>query len=282
MKKITILLSAFIAISMILFSCEKDENTDDSNTNLTIPAAEDEALEDILWNTIDADVDYAGALLNSNGFKSVLDTCPIIIVEHPDSMYFPRTMIIDYGEDYCETFHGRAKKGKIIIRITKPMYQEGSVRTVTFEDYFIAEHQIEGVRTLTNLGINDSGNMNFEVTLSDGKIIFPNGTEATREMNHNREWTHGIDSPFYWWDDEWTIRGTANGIHRNGKSYENTIINPVLAKAICRFPVLGTVEMNISDLPSPVILNYGDGECDNLATLTFGDEVWEIELGRNN
>lgn len=280
MKKITILLSALMVISMFFISCEKDDSTEDSNTNLTVPAAEDEALEDILWNTIDADVDYAGTLLNSNGFKSVLDTCPIIIVEHPDSMFFPRTMIIDYGEDYCETFHGRAKKGKIIISISRPMYQEGSVRTVTFEDYFIAEHQIEGVRTLTNKGMNDSGNMNFEVTLRGGKIIFPNGTVATREMNHNREWTYGIDSPRYWWDDQWLIRGTARGVHREGKSYNNRVMDPVLVKSICRFPVSGTIEMNIGDMPAPVMLNYGDGECDHLATLTYGDNVWEIELGR--
>lgn len=281
MKKISLLLSAMVLLfSMAIISCDKDENTEDTNTVLTIPAAEDEALEDILWNTIDADVDYVGGLMGSKGYKSVLDTCPMIIVEHPDSAFFPRTLIIDYGEDYCETFHGRAKKGKIIIRVTRPMHEEGSIRTVTFEDYFISEHQIEGIKTLTNNGINDAGNMNFDVTLREGKIIFPNQTEATREMDQNREWTTGIETPFYWWDNEWLIRGTAHGLHRDGKSYENTVLDPILVKSVCRFPVSGTIEMNIGDIPMPAILNYGEGECDNIATITFGDQIWDIELGR--
>jgi len=282
MKKISLLLSAMAFVfSFAIISCDKDESTEDVNTSLTIPSAEDEALEDILWNTIDTDVDYVGGLMENKGYKSVLDTCPMIIVEHPDSAYFPRTIIIDYGEDYCETFHGRVKKGKIIIRVTRPMHEEGSIRTVTFENYFIGEHQIEGVKTLTNKGINDSGNMNFDVNLRGGMVIFPNQTIATREMDQNREWTTGMDTPRYWWDNEWLIRGSASGIHRNGKSYENTITLAVLVKSVCRFPVSGLVEMEIGDLPSPVILNYGDGECDNLATLSFGDQVWQIELGRH-
>lgn len=282
MKKISLLLSTLVLLfSVAIISCDKNENTEDNNPSLTLLSAEDEVLEDILWNTIDADVDYVGGLMDLKSYKSVLDTCPMIIVEHPDSAYFPRTVIIDYGEDYCETFHGRAKKGKIIIHITRPIYEEGSIRTVTFENYFIAEHQIEGVKTLINKGINDSGNMNFDVTLADGKVTFPDQTEATREMVHNREWITGMDTPRYWWDNEWLSRGTAQGMHRDGKAYENTILEPVLVKAVCRFPVSGTIEILISDLPYPVLLNYGDGACDNLATLTFGDQVWEIELGKH-
>jgi hypothetical protein len=160
------------------------------------------------------------------------------------------------------------------------MHIEGSVRTVTLEDFYINDHHIEGFKTITNNGMNNSGNMNFDVVLENGQITFPDQRVITRTMNHNREWTAGIETPRYWWDNEWLIRGTASGTNIDGVSYSNEIINPVLIKSICHFPVSGTINMDISEY-GLVVLDYGDGECDNIATLTYGDETWEIILGRH-
>lgn len=264
---------SLILLSIVFTACEKAE---DANEVVSTKAVEEETVADILWNTIDADVDYVSDLMYTKGFKSVTDTCPMIIVEHPDSTYFPRTVTIDFGEG-CETFHGRMKKGKIIISISSPMHLEGSVRTVNLVDYYINEHHIEGTKTFSNKGFNDSGHMNWDVVLTGGKITFPDGTIATREMNHNRELIAGIDTPRYWWDDEWHIHGTASGVNINGVQYTNTISTPVYIKAVCRFPVSGTVEMELTDIGT-VILDYGDGECDNEATLTIGDRVKTIIL----
>ncbi len=279
MKKITLLLSLAVFLGVSIFtSCEKtDENND---TTFTVKAAEDEALADAYWNDIDTDVDFASDLMENNGFKSVTDTCPMIIVDHPDSVFFPRTITIDYGDEYCETWNGRLKKGKVIIRITDRMHLEGSVRTVSLEDFYINEHHIEGLKTLTNNGFNDNGNMNFDVTLEAGKITFPDGAIITRIMNHNREWIVGIETPRYWWDNEWLITGTASGTNRDEVNFNNEITTPVLVKSVCRFPVSGTIFHTIADVGT-FVLDYGDGECDNIATITFGDKTWEINLGRH-
>ncbi|NOR87152.1 MAG: hypothetical protein GQ527_06040 [Bacteroidales bacterium] len=279
MKKITLLLSLAVFLGVTIFtSCEKtDEN---NNTTFTIKAAEDEAIADAYWNDIDADIDFASDLMENNGFKSVTDTCPMIIVDHPDSVFFPRTITIDYGDEYCETWHGQMKKGQVVIHITSPMHLEGSVRTVTLEDFYINDHHIEGIKTLTNNGFNDSGNMNFDNVLEGGQITFPDGAISTRIMNHNREWTFGIETPRYWWDNEWLIRGTASGTNIDGVSFNNEITTPVLVKSVCRFPVSGTIDHTITDVGT-FVLDYGDGECDNIATITFGDETWEIILGRH-
>ena len=262
-----------LASSLIFNSCNKNEDATEVVTTRTVV---DEAVADILWNTIDADVDYVSDLMGTKGFKSVSDTCPMIIVDHPDSAYFPRTVVIDYG-DGCETWHGRTKSGAIIIEISRPLHEIGAVRTVTFNDYFVNGYGIEGVKTFTNNGMNDSGNINYQVVLQAGKIVFPDGGEVLREMNHNREWISGIETPRYRWDDEWLIRGTAEGVNRDDVSYLNEITTPVLVKAVCKFPVSGTIDMNITDL-GVMVLDYGDGECDNIATITFGDRIWEIEL----
>jgi len=273
MKTTKFLLSLFLIASISIISCDKAKN---ENESVSIKVVQDEAIADILWNSIDADVDYASDLMKSSGYKSVTDTCPIIIVDHPDSLFYPRTITIDFGEA-CETFYGRIKSGKIVIHISAPIYEEGSVRTVSFEDYYINEHHIEGTKTLTNMGLNTSGNMNWDVALTGGKITFPNGNITTRTLNHNREWIKGINTPTYWWDDEWYITGTASGSNANGASYHNTITTPVLVKSVCRFPVSGNINMEIDDLGTFVI-DYGDGACDNEATVTYGEQVWTILL----
>jgi hypothetical protein len=273
MKTTKFIFSLLFIFTVIITSCEKAE---DGNEVVSTKAIQNEAVSDILWNTIDADVDFVTDLMKSEGFKSVTDTCPMVIVEHADSVYWPRTVTIDYG-DGCETWHGRIKKGKIVISVSSPMHIEGSVRTVNLMDYYINDHHIEGTKTLTNKGFNDSGNMNWDVVLTGGTITFPDGAVTSREMSHNREWTSGIETPRYFWDDEWLITGTANGNNIDGVVYNNTIATPVLVKSVCRFPVSGTIDMVITDLGT-LVLDYGDGECDNEATVTFGDRVWTIQL----
>lgn len=273
MKTPKLFLCLIVLISISFASCEKAE---DGNEVVSTKAVQDETVADIIWNTIDADVDYVSDFLESKGYKSVTDTCPMIIVDHPDSVFFPRTIIIDFG-DGCETYHGRIKSGKIIIEISAPMHLAGSVRTVTLDDYTINNHLIEGTKVLTNKGINDLGFMNWDVILRGGKITFPDGNISTRVMDHNRQWVRGVDSPRYWWDDAWLITGTASGNNVDGVIYNNNISTPILVKAVCRFPVSGTIDMEINDLGT-MVLDYGDGTCDNEATITYGDRIWTITL----
>lgn len=273
MKTTKKILSILILVAVIFSSCEK---TEDATEVVSTKAVQEEAVADILWNTIDADVDYVSDLMQVKGYKSITDTCPMILVDHPDSLYFPRTITIDFG-DACETWHGRIKSGKIIINVSSPMHLQGSVRTVNLENYYINNHLVEGNKTITNKGYNDRGNLNWDVVLRGGKITFPDGTFSTREMSHNRELITGLDTPRYWWDDEWHITGTANGTNTEGVDYTNTITTPILVKSVCRFPVSGIVDMEISDLGT-LVLDYGQGECDNEATLTYGDRVWTILL----
>lgn len=276
MKTKILLIAALLIPFFAFYSCEKTEDTQKENQEL-IDSGESDIIEDVLWNAIDSDIDYAGSILESNGYKSTTDTCPLIIVEHPDSLSFPKTITIDYGDSYCETFYGIMKKGNIVIEITAPIQYPGSVRRVSFEDFYINEHKIEGAKTLINKGFNEAGNLNFDATLVGGKIIFPDGRTATRESIHNREWTKGIENPTYWWDNEWLLTGGSTGSHRDGKTYVNTITEPILVKAMCHFAVSGTMELLIQN-QFLLVLDFGDGECDRIATLTFGDLVWEIEL----
>jgi hypothetical protein len=53
-------------------------------------------------------------------------------------------------------------------------------------------------------------------------------------------------------------------------------VEPLLKKMSCRWIVSGTIEMQAGE--NLVILDYGDGECDNIATITVNGETTEITL----
>jgi hypothetical protein len=91
-----------------------------------------------------------------------------------------------------------------------------------------------------------------------------------------REWIQGTDTHNRW-DDIYLITGTANGIRPNGLTWEREIINPLRVELACRFIVSGTIEIRPEDRPVR-LFDYGNGDCDNIATVTINGEIYTIYL----
>jgi hypothetical protein len=142
---------------------------------------------------------------------------------------------------------------------------------ITFDDYTIDANLIEGTKTIFNQDATS-----FSVTLEGCKITFSDGTFITREMERQREWIAGMDTPFNIWDDEFLITGFTSGTNRDGLEYSHTITQALHKMMNCRWFVAGTIEMQAGD--NIVILDYGDGDCDNQATITVNGESWQITL----
>jgi len=278
-RKWIFILSVLVAGAFIFSSCQKNKTSvltqDDEAT------VEDNALmENLLDDAMDA-ADYAvitvDNMIYSGSLKSaaVVDSCPLITVDHPDTTYWPKIITIDYG-DLCTGFNGHTRSGKIVITITGRYMKAGSVRTIELVNYYINGIHVEGKRTVTNEGRNDNGNMVFTVELEGGKITVNDTVVITKEFTRNREWVNGEDTRNHW-DDVFFITGSASGTNFRGHTYTRTITNPLEWAASCRFLISGTVEIQIDDR-DPVTLDYGDGTCDNIATLTKGDVTKQIEL----
>jgi hypothetical protein len=75
------------------------------------------------------------------------------------------------------------------------------------------------------------------------------------------------------------ITGYTSGINRLLKEFTVTIQNPLVVKMNCRFIVQGTLLVQVEGRPD-AILDYGDGECNNIATITVNGETKRIRLGR--
>lgn len=283
--RIIYILSMALTASIFIFSCEKDDSagkiTDDD-----LAVVEDDALTDALfgdiWEAVDQAVQIVDDQLYNARIKSqevVMDSCPLITVDHPDTTTWPKVITINYGDTDCVGFYGNNRRGMIVITITGRYRMEGSQKTVTLVDYYINDIHIEGTKTITNNGRNENKNLTFTVELVDGKITTPDSIVIEHEFTRIREWVAGEATPNHW-DDVYFITGSASGINFRGESCTRTILTPLEWAASCRFIKSGSVESVVGDR-TPVILDYGEGECDNVATVSKDGELKTILLRYN-
>jgi len=267
----------FAALSVFTFiSCNKDSDIDQSSLDM----ADDEAVSDAIFEDVFNTVDYADIILDEiqqGGLpkSAIADSCPLVTIDHPSDAIWPKTITINYGT-LCTGYHGHTRSGKITIVVTGPRLEQGTTRTVTFDNYFINGIQVEGTKVVENMGFNNNQNLVFSVTLTDGKLTLPDNRTIKRSVNHEKEWIAGFNTRNIW-DDECLITGTAQGETLRGINYVNTITTALHWKRVCQFIVTGVVKIEREGF-EPAELNYGDGECDAYATLTMGDKSKEILL----
>ncbi len=283
-RKWIFLVTLIAGTALFFTSCQKSDTGGMAKLgDDEVATAEDNTLmENLMDDAMDA-ADMAVMtvddwIYNGDGstLKSVtVDTCPRITVDHPDSTRWPKVITIDYG-DLCTGFYGHTRSGKIVITIWGRYINPGSKRVFELVNYCVNGIHVEGTRTVMNEGRNNAGNLVFSVELKNGKITRNDTTIMTREYVRFREWVNG-EKTRNRWDDVFFITGEAQGVNFKGHTYHKTIINPLEWARSCRFIKSGTVSIRIDDKP-PFTLDYGDGTCDNLATITRGDVTKEIEL----
>jgi hypothetical protein len=289
-KKVFYSIAAILVSGLFVFtSCDNLKENELSVNDLEIEEAEDDAMAEDVYSTIDAMIDDEIATLDANnynsdnGFKSGDDelyVCKEITVDHPnDTTYFPKVVTIDYGEGFTVIINGEeyTRKGMIKITVTERWFIEGASRTTTFIDFYMNDVKVEGTRTLTNIGANDDGNLEFSHELVDGKLTFFDSLEYTRTSSGVREWERAA-TPI---DDKWYITGSRNGINAEGSAYEHTIIEELVLVRCEEFRyqwaiVQGVVEVTRNG--KTAIIDYGNGTCDGAAVLEVNGEQREFQV----
>ncbi|HNX65750.1 MAG TPA: hypothetical protein PKH02_02650 [Bacteroidales bacterium] len=271
MKTKTLIL--LIASAALLFtSCQKDKEP----VSAGVETSSDIAYSELIYNDTYSSLDIA-----TTGIEYVLgskvapvDSCPLVMVGITGTPW-PVTVTIDYGTG-CTGSNDIVRTGKIIITQSAPRTQAGSVRTLTFNNFYFNGTKLEGTYTVTNEGLNDNSHVVFSIQLTDGKVTLPDGKYYTYQFTREREYLAGF-STRYFWDDECLITGSGSGTGLNGLPFTYTITSPLDWKAACRFIVSGVVKTDIEGY-EPIYLDYGNGDCDSYATLTQGDVTKTIKL----
>ena len=268
------------SVLVTLISCKKDTSPLDQNTiNLADDEAVSEAVFEDLFNSVDNATIALDEVMKNGDYKSDFlvteDKCPAVSVENPETGIWPKVITIDYGSG-CTGFYNHTRSGKIIVEVTGPRRLEGSRRRVTFDNYYFNGIKVEGVKVFENLGANENQNFVISVTLTNGRLVLPDGKTIERTVDHKREWIAGFMTPNLW-DDECLVTGSATGKNAEDITYVRTISTPLHWKRVCEFIVSGIIEIE-RKREEAFNLDYGDGECDNKALVSRGEESKEIEL----
>lgn len=276
MKRANVILGlvVFAAFAMVVTGCKKENDIELEDTTISQDDAYAESTFENVGDIADEayDIGTGGNLKSFPGDRMFLSECATVTL---DTTGFPLTLTIDFGEENCLCRDGKYRRGKIIVTFTGRYFHPGTVITHGFEDYFVNDASVEGTKVVTNMGENDNGNLYFTIEVV-GVIQKEDGSTFSWNSSRVREWIQGSETHNRW-DDIYLITGTASGIRPNGLTWEREIINALRVELACRFIVSGTIELRPEDRPVR-LLDYGNGDCDNVATVLINGVTYTIYL----
>jgi len=270
-----------LILALAIFSLGSCQKVTSLIEQAGINAADDDAVSDAIFEDVYNTADNASIIAEKAVKSDIIemtpraDSCPSVTVSNPDNAVWPKTITIDYGTG-CSGLWNNTRSGKIVIVVTAPRLEPGSVRTITFDNYYFNGIKVEGTKVIENMGLNENQNMVFAVTLTGGKLTLPDSRTIERTFSHQREWIAGLQTKDIW-DDECLITGTAAGSTIEGVEYTNTITTALHWQRVCAFITSGVVNIQREGKPD-IQVNYGDGTCDNKAVVTRNGESKEIRL----
>jgi hypothetical protein len=294
------ILGAFLLGSMAwLASCQKDDSTPAAaNLETAVAASNAEAAQDASFNEVFDDVAgiddatagddlgiygtsgdgiFSGQAAGGNldGTNQPRARCFTVTVTPRERGVFPKTVTIDFGTG-CEV-RGHLRKGKIITVYTGRMHVPGSSATTTFENFAIDSFAIEGKHTLTNATRPGGNNRVFTATVEGAKITNTNsGAWCAWSGTRTRTQVEGNGTPFFPVDDVFEVTGNRRVTCSDGKSWTSEVTTPLVRKFTCRWFVSGVLTIKFND--GEANLDFGNGDCDNQATLTVNGQSREITL----
>jgi hypothetical protein len=259
----------FFCISMMitaLISCSNENEEPDLDFDEKA-SANDESLEEYYFSDagdiameafVNEDESQAGGKLSTDSRLSgaiILRTGPFI----------SGNLRIDFGNG-CVDIHGNLRKGLIIIDHVGRWNVEGSQWIITFSGYTINGIKIEGTKQVTVMSVT-AELITRDVKLLNGRITWPDGSVATRECHYIRERERHENHLL----DRLIVYGNAQGTFRTGRGFSIEILERLIYDRTCVedgvfIPVQG--KKLIKHGERELTVDYGDGACDNIVSLT--------------
>ena len=190
---------------------------------------------------------------------------------------FPAKVVIDFGTG-CTGRDGRTRKGKLIIVYTGRLTVSGKVAEIVFDGFYINDIQVEGAMRIQNISTSQS--LIFTKTVKDGKLTKPNGNFSQWNSATIISQIEGSGTPYYAKDDIFSIRSESSGAVKNAGlffTWQSKTIEPLIKKYSCFWIVKGKVVIQRINT-DVAIIDYGNGICDNKATVTINGSIREITL----
>jgi len=263
-----LLLAAAIILTTVT-ACKKD------NDNTTDPAVASatEALRSQQLITSSFGIALRGAQ-EADGLvsQSVDDRCGSVTISPLDPAVFPKVITLDYGTG-CTDSDGKTRSGKVTLTVEK-IWEPGSAISLQYDNYKEDNAQLSGKFTFKNESTPGAGI--FSILAEDIQAADGNGNTLAYDAVQTFTQTAGFVTWWDWSDDVYNITGTIQSVLTNGETVSWTIQTPLVKANNCFWISAGTGTLNINGLDA--LVDYGDGTCDNKATVTVNGQTFPITL----
>lgn len=271
MKNYILLLILSISLLIAFTSCNKENII----PNEFVDLSQDVSTQNDLLEVNESEVDDQVAA----GFLDLITReFPIRSWSGPKGTY-PNTLTVDYGTKGVTGRYGHVRKGKLIITLTAPITAMNAIRTVSHENFYIDDVKIEGLVSLTNKGLNALNQPVFDRIVTNRILTFPDGRTLSWNAAQTIIQTEGAETQLILLDNVFSISGNSIGINRKGETFTVLTSDPLIIKSACAWIVKGIINLSLNS--KQISINYGDGACNNAASITLPDgTVKEINIRR--
>lgn len=261
----------------LITSCTKNEPKQD-NTKATA-VDNSSILAERMFNDVGK---YTSGVLTNNKkstLKSIAaDVSPIssCLRFYFDFNSSPNKLVLDFGTENCFCEDGLNRRGKILITYDAGYADSLATLNTTFDGYYVNNNQVTGSRTLSYKGHNQDKHPNWTVTINGSIILANNGGTINYQATHNTAMIEG-ESTMDYKDNVFSTTGSASGTTPAGQAFSALVTTPLISTMKCNNFVKGVVELTPAGEPKRT-LNYGEGDCDNKASLTVNGITFDVTL----
>ncbi|KIA87423.1 hypothetical protein [Flavobacterium sp. AED] len=292
MKKKILLFGMTLSI-LAFTSCSQDSNSTTAEAKVTsndVTATQkmDNAIDDVSLITDNQYEVSEGSTTgkSTENYHSLLPSCAS--VSDLGSTSSVRVLTITFGtETSACIFRGHSLKGQIILtRTVGTTFPK--IITVTYHNFYVNENKLEGTSTWKREMLGTGDNLHPKTTFTmTGMTLTTTAGVYTRNGDRIREMTAGFLTRLSPTDDLYSTYGTFTTTHPNGTIFTSLIesTTPLVHKTACSliqipmpFPVSGILKLSKNSHYATI--DYGTGDCDNLAMLSIdGGTATQITLG---
>jgi hypothetical protein len=187
-----------------------------------------------------------------------------------DSIIYSGVVAVDYGNGTNCADSLEMRKGMVIDSFTLVLKFKDSVwfklsEKITFVGYSRDSTQLDG-----SISIASSSATPTVVNVIATKIKYADGTTSTWMGNLVFTISNGSRHN---WSGTMDVKGSWSGTTRNGAMFSANITKAIEFKSSCfgsarSIPIMGTVQISTNGVESTI--DYGDGTCDKVYTITTG------------
>jgi hypothetical protein len=258
-----------LLVFLIFIACNKEENIAVDKELINVSADIDLTNELDFNSGIEASNDnssYSNRLAVVSE-SNALTSCATVTVDNATPGVFPKEFTVDFGTG-C-TYNGITRSGILTIIISDYVLNNGSLMTIERgNNYYVNGRKVEGTVVYENTTTNTSIPQ-WTRTITNGKITNLAGVIFNHYGTRTVKQTAGV-STLIFADNIYEITSGNHTITREGgSSLSLTVVEPLIKKYACNHVSQGKLDLLGSVLDG--VLDYGNNECDNLATYTHSN-----------